>query len=79
MAKKLHLPSLQEFKRNEAKDLLKARVPIRKIPKQARVSLKTVQRLRKKGTQRKKGSGRKHILDRSQKLSIRNLWGIILS
>ena len=65
--------SIQESKRIEAKALLKAKRPIAKISKDVGVSEKTVKRLRRRGPKRKKGSGKRQILDRSDKLSIRNL------
>jgi transposase len=64
--------SKQETKRIRAKALLDAGTPTKKITKVAKVSEKTLQRLQSKGTQRQKGSGRRKILDRSLKLSIRN-------
>jgi len=73
MVKNLNKISSQEMKRVKAKTLLKAKVPIQKIPKATRLSMKTVERLQKRRSQRKKGSGRKPILRRSQKISIRNL------
>ena len=55
------------------KTLLRAKMPIEKISKDVGVSKKTVERLRCKGSKRKKGSGKPAILDRSDKLSIRNI------
>lgn len=65
--------SLQETKRIRGKALLRAGVRIEKIPRAVGLSMKTVQRLKKKGTRRHKGSGREKILSRSSKISIRNL------
>ena len=73
MVKNLNKIFSQEMKRVKAKILLKAKVQIQKIPKATRLSMKTVERLQKRRSQRKKGSGRKPILRRSQKISIRSL------
>ena len=73
MVKNLKKISSQEMKRIKAKTLLKAKVPIQKISKATRLSMKTVERLQKRRSQRKKGSGRKPTLSRSEKISIRNL------
>ena len=72
MGKSLYPTSKQELKREKVKTLLKARVPIQKIPKQTRVSLKTVERLQNRRAQRKAGSGRKEVLGRSSKIRIIN-------
>ena len=72
MGKSLSRTSKQELKREKVKTLLKASVPIQKIPKQARVSLKTVERLQKRRAQRKTGFGRKEVLGRSSKIGIIN-------
>jgi len=73
MGKSLYHTSKQQLKRERVKTLLKARVPIQKIPKQTKVSLKTVQRLQKRRAQRKKGSRRQEVLDRSSKIRITNV------
>jgi transposase len=73
MGKTQKKTSLQETKRVRGKALLRAGVRIEKIPKATGLSMKTVQRLQTKRPQRKKGSGRKEILSRSSKISIRNL------
>ena len=65
--------SPQELRIVKAKSLLKAKTPIQKIQKETRLNLKTVQRLQNRRSQRKKGSGRKNILSRNTKISIRNL------
>ena len=65
--------SKQECKRIQVKTLLRAKRPIEKITKDVGVSKKTVERLRCKGSKRKKGLGKPVIFDRSDKLSFRNI------
>ena len=61
MGKSLYHTSKQQLKRERVKTLLKARAPIQKIPKQTRVSLKTVQGLQKRRAQKKKDSERQEV------------------
>jgi len=73
MKKVIKTISKQKEKRIKAKSLLKAKQPPKKISKQVSISERTVNRLKGRRTQRRKGSDRRAKLNRSSKLSIRNM------
>ena len=73
MKKVIKAISKQEERRIKAKSLLKAKQSPKKISKQVSISERTVEKLKGRRTQRKKGPGRRAKLNRSSKLSIRNM------
>ena len=64
----LRIKKLRELRQK----LLQVKTPVDRISEICKVSYKTVNRLKKRRPQRKKGSGRRKFLNRSSKLSIRN-------